>query len=259
MGRQASGARGSALHPRGDGLNTASVVFSLKGAQLTDASRCLYILEAIIRILFINSRALALATAFEPATGRSGAQVSDNTAPWWHLTSGQWREIGFLKLGNLFFFPKLGAHPQPEPLARGPPLEIDLQPLPTAVSPAAVAGNPPPPPPAQGLPSGLSLTTLACFVPSAGNALPCPSWWSFQPRPHAVTTPIPCSLAASLGTQAGLTPVAGPLLRDVLLQPQPQLCGLADLPRGARVHQDEVGVVVFRGQRGPWLPPSSTG
>ncbi|XP_029813108.1 transient receptor potential cation channel subfamily M member 5-like [Suricata suricatta] len=49
---------------------------------------------------------------------------------------------------------------------------------------------------------------------------------------------------------AGLTPVAGSLLGDVLLQPQPQLRRPVPLPGAPRLHQDEVGVVVVQGVEG---------
>lgn len=95
----------------------------------------------------------------------------------------------------------------------------------------------------------------------AWNARPSPCWWSFSPAhpgdppprcsrqpPLLWTAPAPPPRAAP--PPGSLTPVTRPLLRDILLQPQPQLRGPVALPGGPRLHQDEVGVIVVQGAEG---------
>lgn len=107
------------------------------------------------------------------------------------------------------------------------------------------------------------------------NARPGPSWWSFSPDhpcdphhgvpgspPSPAGSPSPVDrpplplprgppLAPPLPRPPGrLTPVTCPLLRDILLQPQPQLRGPVAFPGGPWLHQDEVGVVVVQGAEG---------
>lgn len=51
--------------------------------------------------------------------------------------------------------------------------------------------------------------------------------------------------------RVSLTPITCPLLRDVLLQAQPQLCQSAvPTPKGAWLHKDEVGEIAIQGTQG---------
>lgn len=81
---------------------------------------------------------------------------------------------------------------------------------------------------------------------------PPPSPWRSPPPSHRRVPGSPLGPKAvgrrrlSWVAGAGLTPVACPLLRDVLLQPEPQLRQPIALPRGAWLHQDEVGEVAVQ-------------
>lgn len=51
--------------------------------------------------------------------------------------------------------------------------------------------------------------------------------------------------------RASLTPITCPLLRDVLLQAQLQLCqSVVPTPKGAWLHKDEVGEIAVQGAEG---------
>lgn len=67
------------------------------------------------------------------------------------------------------------------------------------------------------------------------------------PPAHLVVLP---ALPTRCAPGAGLTPVAGPLLRNVLLQLEPQLRQPVPLPGRPGLHQDEVRLVVVQGAEG---------
>lgn len=175
-----------------------------------------------------------------------GAHFSGDAALWWQRTS-------CLAAGSS----PLSTH-APEPLTTARPSENRTAPALVGMSlpsqthsiqlcllhhPAQTAPPPRPPRPRSRCPGMLAAFCLGS---------PPPSPWRSPPHSHRRVPGSPLGPKAvghrqlSWVAGAGLTPIACPLLRDVLLQSELQLRQPIALPRGAWLHQDEVGEVAVQ-------------